>query len=166
MRIYLPSTLGELQGDVAATARADVAASRVVHAATDALADALADPGEETDAEEVEYAALLAAADDSFVQIALDPSVPWQRVVVSLDVPDDAVGPCDLPDVAPSAVTVLRDLVSLPIASVHVDELEATRRVEAALGGDEQALESLADADLLWYGPSELTQLPGLPTTD
>jgi len=168
MRIYLPSTLQELVGEPTTTGRLAVG-PRPAHAVTPQLERALADPAdgdEPLDAEELEFAALLAAADDSLVLIAQTPDVPWQRTVVALDVPDDAVVVVDEPEVAPSSVRLTRELGALPLASVHVDERDAAVVVESVLGGDEAALETLADLDLLWYGPTELAQIPGLPDPD
>jgi len=170
MRIYLPSTLQELAAGPATSGRIGLG-PRNAHAVTPHLERALLDTEDAPaqgplDLEELEFAALLAAADDSLVEIARTPQVPWQRTVVSLDVPDDAVEVVDEPDSAPSTVRIVRELGDLPVACVHVDETEAAQAVEAALGGEEAALEALADLDLLWYATSELAEIPGLPEVD
>lgn len=88
MRIYLPATLDELD---AATATREAAlwtvAPRPAHAVTSLLVRELADE----DDEGREYAAALEAADDSLALIASRPQAPRQRVVVTVEVPDDAV---------------------------------------------------------------------------
>ncbi|SDD56364.1 hypothetical protein SAMN05216410_3521 [Sanguibacter gelidistatuariae] len=159
MRLYVPSTLAEL--DALTTAKITLSPRRA-HAATPALVAELAAEGID-DLEEVEYVAQLAAADDSLVVIASGPSVPWLRVVISVDVPDAAVRP--LPageddDLAPSAVEITEQVTGVKIVCVHVDEPDAAADIEAVMGGDDDAIERLADRDLLWYDATEIAAIP------
>jgi hypothetical protein len=164
MRLYVPATLDELTAVVPGpTARWDLA-PRAAHAVTPALAAALP----EDDDEGHEYAAFLAAADDSLALVAAGGVVPL-RVVVSVEVPDDAVSPDDGgADAAPSRVSVGRALSGVVVEAVHVDEPEAAVDVRAVLvaadGDDDDALaaaiERSAERDLLWYAPAEIGAIP------
>ncbi|GAA1709736.1 hypothetical protein GCM10009809_02620 [Isoptericola hypogeus] len=179
MRIYVPATLDELEDAtvVAGGARWDLPA-RQVHAVTAALATALPDDDEEGR----EYAAFLAAADDSLALVAARPGVPPLRVVVSVDVADGVVAPAAAApgeDVAESAVEVA-GVPGVEIVAVHVDEPEAADDVRAVLaaadeendadsvaalgatsgGALDEALERVTDRDLLWYDPTELASIP------
>lgn len=146
MRIYVPSTLGELDP------RRGLA-PRLVHAVTAALRAALPDEDEEG----LEYAAQLLAADDSLDRLE-HAAGPRRRVVVAADVPEAVVDAVDDPH-APSVVRLTTHLAWDDVACAHVDEVAAEADVTAALGGDDQATERLADRDLLWYDVSELDRL-------
>lgn len=162
MRLYVPVTLAELDALTGPTLTLE---ARGAHAATPELVAELAAEGVE-DLEEVEYVAQLAAADDSLVLIAADPAVPWLRAVVSVDVPDAAVrAPSPESDqeddeLPSSAVYVDGPLTGVRIVCAHVDEPEAAADIQAVLGGDDDAVERLADRDLLWYDATELTAVP------
>ena len=175
MRIYVPATLDELEGAVvaAAGARWDVPARRA-HAVTPALARELPDEDDESR----EYEAFLAAADDSLALVASRRTVVPLRVVVSLDVPDAEVSASDGAD-EPSAVDVAA-LTGVAVVAVHVDEPEAADDLRAVLAAaDEEndaertgdlgatseaaldaALQRVTDRDLLWYDPTEISQIP------
>lgn len=160
MRLYVPVTLAEIDALTGPTMTLE---TRGAHAATPALVAELAAEGVE-DLEEVEYVAQLAAADDSLVLVAADPAVPWLRAVVSVDVPDSSVRPVeagtDDDDVASSAVTVEGPLTGVRIVCAHVDEPEAASDIQAVMGGDDDAIERLADRDLLWYDATEISSIP------
>lgn len=149
MRIYLPATLDELDAFTLLPARG-------AHAVTPALRAALPDEDEEG----LEFAAQLAAADDSLLRIAAAPSAPPLRLVVSADVPDAIVGEPDQASPAPSAVDLLGVVQRGWVVCVHVDEPVASADVTAALDGQEAAIERLAERDLLWYDVSELDAVP------
>ncbi|MFB4306080.1 hypothetical protein [Actinomadura sp. GTD37] len=85
MRVYLPSTLTLLAGVHAA--REIGPAPLTAYAVTPALREWYADG----DLEELEYAALSAAARASLRLLAADPSAPRRRVVLAAEAPDDAV---------------------------------------------------------------------------
>lgn len=167
MRIYVPATLDELEDAVvgATGARWDLPA-RQVHAVTPGLEAA----SPEDDEEGHEYAAFLAAADDSLALVAAGRGAVPLRTVVSVDVPEGVVTPvATAPDAAESAVEVAT-VAGVEIVAVHVDEPEAAADVRAVLaaadGGDEQddaldaALERVTDRDLLWYDPTEIPRIP------
>ncbi len=146
MRIYVPSTLAELDPRHGL-------APRLVHAVTSALRAALPDEDEEG----LEYAAQLLAADDSLDR--LDGSdAPRRRVVVAADVPEAVVEAVDEPH-APSVVRLTTPIGWDDVACAHVDEAGAVDDVVAALAGDDEAVDRLADRDLLWYDVSELDRL-------
>ncbi|WP_166849754.1 DUF6912 family protein [Isoptericola sp. BMS4] len=176
MRIYVPATLDELASAVvsAGGARWDVPARRA-HADTEALAEALPDDDEEAR----EYAAFLAAADDSLALVAARGGAVPLRVVVSADVARAAVSEAAGDDVPPSGV----DVAAVPgaaIVAVHADEPEAAADVRAVLAAadaesdaegvasraaatDEvldDALQRVTDRDLLWYDATEVHQVP------
>jgi len=175
MRIYVPTTLDELEGAVVsgAGARWDVPGRRA-HAVTPALARELPDEDDESR----EYEAFLAAADDSLALVAARRATVPLRVVVSLDVPDGEATVADDAD-EPSAVDVAA-LTGVPVVAVHVDEPEAADDVRAVLAaadeendaersGDtgatsesvlDDALQRVTDRDLLWYDPTEIPQIP------
>lgn len=146
MRIYLPSTLAELDPRHGL-------APRLVHAVTPALRAALPDEDEEG----LEYAAQLLAADDSLDLLA-GREAPRRRVVVAADVPEAVVESVDDAH-APSVVRLTTTVGWDDVASAHVDETAAEADVRAALDGDDDAAERLADRDLLWFDASELGRL-------
>jgi hypothetical protein len=115
----------------------------------------------DADDEGLEFAAHLAAADDSLELLGRTPRAPRLRLVLTADVPADAVRPVDDADAdaAPSAVEVIGEVPWDAIACGHVDESAATGDVVAALAGDDAAVESLDERDLLWYDASELDAL-------
>ncbi|MFI2753018.1 DUF6912 family protein [Cellulomonas sp. P22] len=154
MRIYLPATLDEL--DPPAGGGPVVLAPRRVHAVTPALVAALP----EEDDEEHEYAAQLGAADDALLLVAARPAAPQLRLVLAADVPDAHVSPVGDDGVAPSLVDLTEPVTLAQVVCGHVDEPEAVADVEAAVTGDEQALDRLAERDLLWYDVSELGAIP------
>jgi len=160
MRIYLPATLDLVAGArPAAGGRTtlDVAPGRA-HTVTAALAAALPDE----DQEGLEYAAHLAAADDSLAALALAPQAPRLRLVLTLEVPDDAVvdAPGDAAILTPSAVDVVVPVAGATLVCAHVDEPEAAADVVATLAGDDAAVERLVERDLLWYDATELADIP------
>lgn len=161
MRLYVPATLSELE--TVSGGKIDFQPRRA-HAATAALIAEMAEL-EVTDLEEVEYAAQLCAADDSLMLIASNPQESWQRMVISVDLPDNVVTPAkgtdeDGTEFPASAVDITEAVRHVPIVCVHVDEPEAATSIQGVLEGDEQAMEDLSEADLLWYDVTELHQIP------
>lgn len=158
MRLYLPATLDEL--DALLGAGTPLAAPRRAHAVTPALAALLPDEDEEG----VEFAAQLMAADDALVLLAARPGAPGLRLVVTVEVPDDAVdaGPAgdDTGDEAASLVALTSPVVLDDVVCAHVDEPAARDEVARALDGDDAALDALAERDLLWYDATELDRIP------
>ena len=150
MRIYLPATLDQIEPT------AGPLTPRRVHAVTPALRAMFPDE----DDEGLEFAAQLAAADDSLALLGESPQAPRARLVVSVDVAPDDVLPLDDDDEVPSALELLRAVDFEDIACVHVDEPGVAADVEAAITGDDSAIERLDERDLLWYDASELGAIP------
>ena len=156
MRIYLPATLLDLDLDpTAATGPRELAARRA-HAVTPALREMFPDDEDEG----LEFAAQLAAADDSLELLGRTPGAPRLRLVLTADVPDSAVTAVLDPDAVPSAVDVDGPVPWDSIACGHVDEPAAAPDVLAALLGDDAAVDTLDERDLLWYDSSELDAIP------
>lgn len=150
MRIYLPASLDELDP------AAGPLEPRRVHAVTPALRAMFPDE----DDEGLEFAAQLAAADDSLERLGVRPDAPQLRVVVSVDVPDAAVLEVVADDDVPSAVELTRAVPQSDVICVHVDEPGAASDVVLAAGGDEAAVDRLDERDLLWYDASEVGDIP------
>jgi hypothetical protein len=145
MRVFLPSTLGVLPHLPDAAERA--IAPGEAFAATSALREEVGQ-----DEEELEYAALQAAADASLELISADPAAPRRRVVLAAEVAESEVGPGD-PGADQAAVRLTAGVAWSKVAAVHVDAPEAEPDVAAALEGDPRA----ADAhELLWYATQEV----------
>lgn len=157
-RVYLPATTTVLRAllDDGEVGPAPVRAFTV----TPALREWYA----ESDAEELEYAALLEAARASLRMLDTDPSAARRRVVLAADVPDDVVRPrLDLD----RAVVELSAAVPLgQIAAAHVDPTEAEHTVAAAASSVLEADLGSADAqfvvdeaegyELAWYATQEI----------
>lgn len=158
MRVYLPATIPMLR-QLAETGVLAVPLS--AHAVTPALREWYT----EGNVEELEYAAMVEAAEASLRLLHDDSSAPPRRVVVA--------GEVDVALAAPPGHEGPRSLVLLPgalerrqVASLHVDDPEAAgdvsaavAAVEAAAAGDENAqftVDSAEGNDLLWYDVSEL----------
>ncbi len=160
MRVYLPATLAELRDvQVAADGQATMSiAPRGAHALTGALT--LAYQGE--DEESLEFIALLAAADDDLELLAQQPAGPQLRLVLTLEVPDDAItlAAADIAVLTPSAIDIITAVEGAIVVCAHVDEPAAAPDIIAALAGDDAATERIVDRDLLWYDTSEFTDIP------
>jgi hypothetical protein len=160
VRLYLPATLDEL--DDLLQGRAPLPAPRRAHAVTPALSALLPDEDEEG----VEFAAQLMAADDALVLLAARPEAPGLRLVVTVEVSDDAVhagapdGTDGVDDEAASLMTLTVPAVLDDVVCVHVDEPAAREEIARALDGDDAALDSVAERDLLWYDATELDRIP------
>lgn len=167
MRVYLPSTLTLLAG--VHTAREIGPAPLAAHAVTPSLREWYAGG----DQEELEYAAMSAAARASLRLLAADPSVPSRRVVLAAEVPDDQVswtpGDAALGNGDRALVRLAAAVPWKRIASGHVDDPDAAPDVDAAAqalaaadAGDEDARFTVDGAEgheLLWYATQELVHL-------
>ena len=159
MRIYVPSTLPRLARDLRAGQIGPVTA----YAVTPALREAYASG----DTEELEYAALLAAARASLGLLAADPQAPPRRVVLAADVSQAAINAGE----HPAAVTVTGPIPIAKLVSAHVDDLEAVQDVAkavtalpAAEAGDEDAgfdVDQAEGHELAWYAAQELPDILG-----
>jgi hypothetical protein len=166
VRVYLPATTNVLQTLVAdgrlagpLTAFAVTAGLREFYAVSDAGADE----------EELEYAALLAAARASLRLVDVDPSAARRRVVLAADVPDAAVTEVEDPDADRGAVRIAGEVALRDVASAHVDGAEAEDDVRAAVGvvleadlGSEDAqfvVDQAEGHELAWYATQEIGTL-------
>jgi hypothetical protein len=165
-RIYLPTTLTLLkaaaEGDGRLVGGAQERESLPAHAVTSAVREWYT----EGDSEELEYAAMLEAAEACLGLLAVDPDAPRRRVVLAADVPDGLV--LAQPGARwRSAVLIAGGVDLQAVVSMHLDEDEARSTiaaaadaVRAAADGDEDAEFAVAEAegfDLLWY---DITELP------
>jgi hypothetical protein len=124
----------------------------------------VSDAGAET--EELEYAALLAAARASLRLLDIDPVAHRRRVVLAADVPDASVTPVDDPDTDRGAVRVQTDLRLQDVASAHIDGADAEEEVRAAVNvvleadlGSEDAqfvVDQAEGHELAWYARQEI----------
>ena len=151
VRIYIPATSADVSKE-------DLL-PRLVHAVTRELEHAMPAEGEEV----LESVAMGAAADDSLrILTALaqgGETIRPLRVVVVADVADSRVEPVSGDDLLPTARRLVRPVGWDAVASIHVDDDEAFEDLLAAIGGDEQAFERVADEDLMWYDVEEREDL-------
>ncbi|GAB4070946.1 hypothetical protein GCM10028777_37700 [Angustibacter speluncae] len=157
MRVFLPGTGPLLSQWVSA---GEVVVELTAHAVTPALREWYT----EGDAEELEYAAMVEAAEASLRLLGDDPSAPRRRVVLAADVdvaitlPDGDAGPR-------SQVLLPGPVAWSDVVSIHVDEEDAAtdvaaavEAVEAADAGDDDAqfvVDGAEGHDLLWFDVTE-----------
>jgi hypothetical protein len=163
VRVYLPATTSVLQNLVD---EGVLRGPHTVFAVTPQLREfyELSDAGADT--EELEYAALLAAARASLRLLDVDPLAPRRRVVVAADVPDAAVTPIDDPDTDRGAARVEGDIALGDVASAHIDGADAEEDVRSAVNvvleadlGSEDAqfvVDQAEGHELAWYATQEI----------
>ena len=167
MRVYVPSTLAALAAALD-TATADTAALGSPPVCAFAVTPALREWYATGDLEELEYAAMTAAARASLRLLAASPAAPRRRVVLAAEIPAETVHRSD--GDADRAAVLVRSAVPLDkIVSAHVDDLVASPDVLAAVAaldaadkGDDDAqfiVDGAEGHELLWYGASELAYL-------
>ena len=171
MRVYLPSTLPRVARALAggAVGPAPIAG----YAVTPALREWYA----EGDQEELEYAAMMAAARASLrllaAELAGDPNAQPRRVVLAAEVPDDTVA--REPGFASgtgddrAGVRITAPIPADKIVSAHIDDRTAVDDVRSAIAalsgadaGDEDARFTVDGAEgheLMWYATQELPDL-------
>jgi hypothetical protein len=166
VRVYLPATTNVLRTLVD---EGRLTGPLTAFAVTPGLRDfyALSDAG--ADEEELEYAALLAAARGSVRLVDVDPGAARRRVVLAADVPDSAVAEIDDPDADRGAVRIIGNVTLADVASAHVDGAEAEDDVRAAVGvvleadlGSEDAqfvVDQAEGHELAWYATQEIGTL-------
>jgi hypothetical protein len=164
VRVYLPLTVAGL-GELHRTGRVSPAPLRA-HAVTAELRSSF---GSSADDEELEYAALMAAAYDSLLAIAATQAEP-RRVVVAADVDESHVSLDPGADDDPSAVLVDDEVGLARCSAVHVDDSDAEgelvlalARLPEAQAGDGRALAavSLVEHELMWFATQEIPDLLG-----
>jgi len=163
LRVYLPATTSVLRTLVE---EGRLAGPHTAFAVTPQLREFFAVSDAEADTEELEYAALLAAARASLRLLDIDPLAPRRRVVLAADVPEDAVTAMDDPHVERGAVRVTADIRLQDVASAHVDGADAEEDVRAAvnvvleadLGSDDAqfVVDQAEGHELAWYATQEI----------
>jgi hypothetical protein len=164
MRIYVASTLPLL----AAAKASGLVSDRPTTAY--AVTPRLREWYFEGDLEELEYAAMGAAARASLALLVADPAARRRRVVLAADVPEEWIRPImDGGRQTTAQVSVSEPVPWSTLASVQVDGQGAERLIAdaadaaaAAADGDEDAqfaVDSAEDESLLWYAVQEVDDL-------
>ncbi|MFY1636137.1 DUF6912 family protein [Solwaraspora sp. WMMB335] len=160
LRVYVPATLPALAGlrDTGQLA-ADTA-----HMVTGALREWYV----EGDEEELEYVAFTRAAQDALRLLHDDPAAPRRRVVVSVDLPPEAVKR-SVAELGSSTITLVGPIAFASVVAIHVDSDAAADDVAVAAAavldaaaGDPDAqfvVDGAEDHELAWYDVSELDLL-------
>lgn len=161
MRVYLPATttvLRRLLDD------GGLPGPLTVFAVTPELREfyELSDPEDE----ELEYAALLAAARASLRLVDVDPTAARRRVVLALDVPAEVVTALGDPDTDRGAARADTGVGLTDVASGHIDVAAAEADVQKAVAvvleadlGSEDAqfvVDQAEGHELAWYATQEL----------
>jgi hypothetical protein len=162
VRVYLPATTTTLRTLVDDGL---LPGPHTGFAVTDQLRRFYAVSDADADVEELEYAALLAAARGSLRLIDVDPTAARRRVVLAADVPEGAARPVD-DEEERGAVRVETDVRLRDVASAHIDDAEAEPDVSAAVAvvleadlGSEDAQFAVDQAEgheLAWYATQEI----------
>lgn len=160
MRVYVGLTRAALE---AARDAGVIATPLSAHAVTPALREHYAT----ADAEELEYAALMAAAESCLPQLAADPAQPRRRFVAACEVPH-AVND---PQPGPSGVAVAEPIPWRDVQALHADDPAAAPVVAAAAeayaaaqAGDDDARFTVDEAEaweLMWFATQEVADLLG-----
>jgi hypothetical protein len=163
VRVYLPATTTSLRTLVD---EGVLPGRHTAFAVTPQLREFYELSDAEADEEELEYAALLAAARASLRLIDNDPTAARRRVVLAVDVPDAAVQPIDDPDTDRGAARVDADIEMRAVASAHIDGAAAEDDVRAAVNvvieadlGSEDAqfvVDQAEGHELAWYARQEM----------
>ncbi|OHV37677.1 MULTISPECIES: DUF6912 family protein [Pseudofrankia] len=159
MRVYLPST---------PTAARAVIDERAVPAGLGfAVTPAVREWYAWSDTEEMEYAALLAAARACLRLLDADADAPRRRVVFAVDVDDAGVRVRD--DLDRGVVEVTAAVPLARVRAVHADAADAEPAVAAAadsvmaadLGSEDAAfiVDGADGHELLWYATQEIADL-------
>jgi hypothetical protein len=164
MRIYLPATTTTLQAllDTGEVGPAPLTAFAITPGLREWYVD--------DDPESLEYAAMVEAARGCLRLLDADQAAARRRVVLAVDVPDQAVTVRD--DLDRGVVEVAEAVPLAAVASVHVDDAEAEQTVaqaaEAMIAadlGDPGSQEKVDDAEgyeLSWYANQEIAAVLAL----
>lgn len=166
VRVYLPVTTTVLRTLVDGGV---LPGPHTAFAVTPPLREHYAISEAEADAEELEYAALLAAGRASLRLLDLDRGAVRRRAVVAADVADGGVTVLEEPHIEDGAVRLAGDIALGDVASVHVDGADAEADVRAAvavvleadLGSDDAqfVVDQAEGHELAWYATQELGPL-------
>lgn len=161
-RVYLPATLAGLR----AALEAGAVDADIGFAVTPALREWYV----EGDLEQLEYAASTAAARASLQLLAAGEGSAPRRVVLAVELADDAVRPA--PDIERAAVRLAGPVPWSAVDSALVDDPSAVDDVRRAVdalpaadAGDDDAafvVDSVDDHELGWYAVQELSALVAL----
>lgn len=134
------------------------------HVVTPMLREWYTDGGEE----ELEYVAFTRAAQGALRLLLADATAPRRRVVVSADVPADAIMRIDR-ELGASLVAVTGEVPLSSVAAIHVDAVGAQPDIAAAVevvmlaaAGDEDAqfiVDGAEDNEPEWFDVTELDRL-------
>lgn len=162
MRVYLPATLPALAQTLASGGVSQVPVPGY------AVTPALREWYSSGDEEELEYVAMMRAADVSLRLLAADSAAPRRRVVLAADVPEADVRIMPDPD-EPGLIEVTNPVALRNVKSGHVDDAAAEADIAAAVAalpaadaGDADAqfvVEGADELELLWYATQELSNL-------
>jgi hypothetical protein len=163
VRVYLPATTSVLRNLVDEEV---LHGPHTVFAVTPRLREFYELSDADADTEELEYAALLAAARASLRLLDVDPTAVRRRVVIAADVPDAAVSPLDDLDTDRGAARTEADIRVGDVASAHIDGAEAEDDFRAAVNvvleadlGSEDAqfvVDQAEGHELAWYATQEI----------
>ena len=142
MRVYLPVT-NVIAGQLVDSGGLD--GPLTGFAVTPELREHYAGTDADTDLDELEYAAMTLAARGSLRLIDADPVAWRRRLVLAADVPDGMIEVRDDLDVG--VIRLSERVVLDQIASVHVDDVEATHTVGARAHRNEFARKRMPYAD-------------------
>lgn len=159
MRVYVGLTRSAL---AAARESGQIGpAPLTAYAVTPALRESYAS----ADAEELEYVALMAAADSCLPLLAAAPGEPRRRYVAACEVPDATPDP----EPGPSGVVVAAPIAWRDVQALHADDPDAAPTIAAAaeayaaaLAGDDDARFTVDEADgweLMWFATQEADDL-------
>ena len=161
MRVYVGLVRSALAA--ARDAREVGPAPLTAHAVTPALRESSAS----ADAEELEYVALMAAADSVLPLLAASPGEPMRRYVVACEVADAVPDP----EAGRSGVVLDAPVPWRDVKAVHADDPEAAETIAAAAAayaaaqaGDDDARFAVDEADgweLMWFATQEVDDLLG-----
>ncbi|MBR8741299.1 hypothetical protein [Nocardiopsis sp. MG754419] len=116
-----------------------------------------ADPGPGDDAEEAEYDAMYAAAEESLRLLRTDPGAPRRRVVLTAEMPDHVVDHEARQGDGVARVSVRAAIPYKKLKSAHVDDEGAAADIAEA--ADDPASEAAGDHELLWFAVQEIRYL-------
>ena len=160
MRVYVGLTHAALK---AARDNGVIDAPLTAHAVTPALREHYAT----ADAEELEYAALMAAAESCLPMLAADPGERRRRFVAACET-EHAMND---PQPGPSGVAIAEPIPWRDVQALHADDPEAASVISAAAtayaaaqAGDDDARFTVDEADaweLMWFATQEVDDLLG-----
>ena len=168
MRVYLPCTLSALAGLLASTDIGQPLMGQPLRGF--AVTPALREWYVSGDLEELEYAAMMAAARASLRLLLEDPDAPPRRVVLAAEIPDERIIKLTASD-EPALVEIDGTVPVHLIVSGHIDDPRATEDIRAAVAalpksdeGDDDARFAVDGAEgheLMWYASQELAYACG-----